>query len=64
MSKASRPAPRKALTAKSKLMVEQIPDRPAESPAGVEHCPAALLQPGRRPPVGRHGEDPQGSRTT
>ncbi len=35
------------------------PDRPAESP-GVEHCPAALLQPGRRPPVGRHGEDPQG----
>lgn len=44
---------------KSKLMVEQILTD-LQSPAGVEHCPAALLQPGRRPPVGRHGGRPAG----
>ncbi|WP_407248354.1 UDP-glucose 4-epimerase GalE [Klebsiella pneumoniae] len=44
---------------KSKLMVEQIlTDLQKPQPEGS----IALLryQPGRRPPVGRHGEDPQG----
>ncbi len=45
---------------KSKADGGADPDRPAESPAGVEHCPAALLQPGRRPPVGRYGGRPAG----
>ncbi|STI76966.1 UDP-galactose-4-epimerase [Escherichia coli] len=31
------------------------PHRPAKSPAGLEHCPAALLQPGWRASVGRYG---------
>lgn len=40
---------------KSKLMVEQILTDLQKSPAGVEYCAAALFQPGRRAPVGRHG---------
>ncbi len=31
------------------------PHRPGKSPAGLEHCPAALLQPGWRASVGRYG---------
>ncbi len=45
---------------KSKLMVEQILTDLQKAQTGVEHCPAALLQPGRRPPVGRHGGRPAG----
>lgn len=44
---------------KSKLMVEQIlTDLQKASRSGA--LPAALLQPGRRPPVGRHGGRPAG----
>lgn len=44
---------------KSKLMVEQILTD-LQKRSRVEHCAAALLQPGRRPPVGRHGRRPAG----
>ncbi len=45
---------------KSKLMVEQILTDLQKAQPEWEHCPAALLQPGRRPPVGRHGGRPAG----
>ncbi|MFP1463428.1 NAD-dependent epimerase/dehydratase family protein [Escherichia coli] len=44
---------------KSKLMVGSIYSF-AKSPAGLEHRPAALLQPGWRASVGRYGRDRQG----